>query len=289
LDKALEQAKLLSLDWQYKPIHAYASAYTLDGKRFSTQPLGVFGRRLDVEAVFYVLENDYQANLDKFFDYINVTSYTPVLAPLAEAASFYSDELKRGTFVLANVGAKRCEFSCFREFSLKDSCVIPYAASLTERVAKRIGISPLLADDVMMTYASFADDKAAAGKQVSLKVQHTVKTFDLGAVCGEVRAFYGEIFAQVNAKMTELGEIDLPAVLLGRWKKIPGADAFAEAKFVAPILTPVQAFDDKETALHHAGSYGALLFDRSKFNPAARETLSNKLMTRIKNIWDEYF
>ena len=289
LDKALEQAKLLSLDWQYKPIHAFAVSYTLDGKLFATQPLGVFGRRLDVSAVFYTIDNDHQANLDKFFDYIGISSYTPVLAPLAEAASFYSDELKRGTFALVNVGAKKCEFSYFRDFMLRDSDVIAYPSLLTERIAKRIGVSPSLAEDVLMTYGSLADDKGLAAKQVSLKVQNTVKTFDLSAVCGEVRAFYADAFRAVNAKMAALGEADVPAVLMGRWKKIPGAEAFAESQFAAPLMAPVQAFDDKETALHHAGSYGALLFDRSKFNHAARETLSNKLITRLKNIWDEYF
>jgi cell division ATPase FtsA len=288
LDKALEQAKLLSLDWQYKPIHSFISSYTLDGKLFAAQPLGVFGRRLDIEAVFYVIDNDYQSNLDKFFDYINVNVYTPVLAPLAEAASFYSDELKRGTFALVNVGAKRCEFSYFKDFMLRDSHVAVYPSSLVERVAKRIGVSSSLAEDVLMTYGSFANEKTAA-KQVSIKVQNTVKTFDLAAVCGEVTAFYTDVFKNVNAKMAALGESDVPAVLLGRWKKIPGADVFADTQFAAPLMAPVQVFDDKETALHHAGSWGAMLFERSKFNPAARETLSNKLITQLKNIWDEYF
>lgn len=231
IDKALEQAKLLSLDWQYKPIHAYISSYTLDGKRFSAQPLGVFGRRLDVEAVFYVIDNDYQANLDKFFDYVNIHTYSPVLAPLAEAASFYSDELKRGTFALVNIGAKKCDFSYFREFMLKDSSVTAHSALLIDRVARRVGISPALAEDVMMTYGSLGDDVATAGKQVSLKVQHTVKNIDLSALCGEIRSFYAAAFADINAKVGALGEMDVPVVLLGRWKKIPGAEEFTAAVY----------------------------------------------------------
>lgn len=293
ISKAVEQARLLSLDWHYRPIHSFPVEFKLDGKVFNAPPLGVYGRKLEVRVLFYVVDNDYNINLDNFFLYMGRKCTAYAVSALCEAAALKTEELKRGNFAVFNIGPTKAELSYFNDFALSDIKCFSYDDGTVDKfISKTLQLPLSLAKEVKATYGSLDASCSEDKRDIVLKVndrQKTIKCLDVYKVLDE---FYSSLFKRVDEYLIERGILQSIDCLYptGDWEEIKGAVDYLRAKMSCTVELPhwVSEIDSTE-AKDFKESYGIVCFIRSKFNFEKAYRFSNKLWMRLKNIWEEYF
>lgn len=292
IKKAIEQARLLHVDWHYNPIHSLPIEFELDAKRFDTAPLGVYGRKLETKIMFYVLDNNYKENLERFFEYIGRKYSKLIASSLCDAASFFSDDLKRGNFVAMNIGASKTELSSFNHFALQDIVTFDYeSGSVDEAIADALNIPLNLAEEVKIAYGSLDKANFADDRTVTLKIQERQKTVRCSDIYSVLDAFYSDLVAKINFYLEEnkiIQQADF-CVPLGQWLKLNGSADWLKSNLRCPVANVRLLGQDMGSDSRFCASIGAATFEQSRFEYNTIYSFSGKLLTRLKNIWEEYF
>lgn len=290
--KSIEQARLLHVDWHYNPIHSLPLEFELDGKKFNSAPLGVYGRKLEAKTMFYVLDNNYKENLDRFFDYIGRKYNRLIAASLCDASSLNSDELKRGNFALLNIGATKAEISFFNHFALQEiNCFEYEEGSVDDAIADALNIPAKLAEEVKIAYGSLDKTLCSDDRTVTLKIQDMQKTVRCSDIYSILDAFYSDLINKVNRyleanKIVKYADFCIP---LGQWLKLNGAENWLKANLRCPVACVNILNQDSSIDTRFSGSLGAARFEQSRFEYSSIFSFSGKLFMRLKNIWEEYF
>jgi len=291
--KAIEQARLLSLDWYYRPVHVFPTEFRLDGKIFYAPPLGVFGRKLETRVAFYVVDKDYSANLDQFFEYMDRVCQGMILAPLAQVSACKADRLKKEHFILIDFGATRTEIAVFRHSNLIDCRVLPGGGDDADEVlSKELGISRELAEDLKKNYGSVQESDLRDGRSVTVKRQALYRDVQRGQINRCLHGFYTDRLRAVRECLEELDALRHMegAVCIGAAAQLNGLPELLR-QIVGLEALPVTAVMDGPGGSPGSflGSSGMFRFPESRYNFENTYRFSNKLWTRIKNIWEEYF
>ena len=293
IEKLIEQARLLSLDWHYKAIHCFPIEFKLDGKTFITPPLGVHGRKLEVKALFYVINNDYSINLDNLFQYLGRKCDKIVASSLSEASLLSAEDVKRGNFAIINVGKTKIELSCFYDFALIDTKVFKAErGTVDDALSEELSIPVSLAEELRVTYGALEKDISGTDRNIVLELQGQQREIKQSEVWNVLQKFYAELFENVSSYMKDNDfsrRLD-NAFILGGWTSLTGAKEFVEKYLICPVTVPEfkSEFNGKEIK-RYAASCGVVSFVRSKFNFDNVYKFSKQLWTRIHNMWEEYF
>jgi cell division protein FtsA len=291
--KAIEQARLLSLDWFYRPIHMFPIEFRLDGKVFHTPPLGVFGRKLETRVAFYVVDKDYSANLDQFFEHMGRVCQRMILSPLAQMAACKTERLKKDNFILFDFGATRTEIAVFRRGNLIDCRVLPGGGDdADEALSKELGISRELAEDLKKNYGSVQESDLRDGRSITVKRQALYRDVQRGQINRCLHAFYSGRLKAIRGCLEELDALRHMegAVCIGDAAQLNGLHDLLRQTVGLEVLPATAVMDvPGGSPASFLGSYGIFRFSDSRYNFENTYRFSNKLWTRIKNIWEEYF
>lgn len=293
VEKLMEQARLLSVDWHYRSVHSFPYEYKLDGKVFTTPPLGIYGRKFEVKSYFYALDNDYMINLDSFFQYMG-RKYSDVAASsLCEISFFDQDTLKRGNLALLNLGLSGSEVSLYKGFALVDIKVFDCKDIIVDEVlSSSLNVPVEMAKELMMSYGAFTEEDGLRGNTIYLEVGGRKIEIAHAKLCSVLSDYYGRRLSLISDYLKEKEEeiaID-DVYIMGGWTSVAGAQSLAQRYFRYPVSLPsfCSLYEQNQPAANVASS-GAVFFAKSRFNFSNAYSLSNRLWTSIRNIWEEYF
>src|SRR5918996_429195 len=123
--RALEGAKIISMPNNREILHVLPRYYIVDGQDSVSDPLGMYGQRLDVEAHIITVASSAVQNLSKVVEAAGVQVDEIVLQPLAAAESVLTLEEKRQGVVLADIGGGCTDISVFVEGSIHHTATLP--------------------------------------------------------------------------------------------------------------------------------------------------------------------
>lgn len=293
IEAAIKQARLLSVDWNLRCLHSFPVGFKLDKKFFSKPPLGIYGRKLEVQAVFYVCEEELILNIDSFFQSLGKDYSRLVLHPLAEVSAFREKDLEEGNFIFLNFGRKGVEISCFRDFILVDVVKLPFGGDfISENLAQSLGISFELAENIKVSYGSLEQEDSESEKTVMLKRSFSYEEVKLRDINSVLTSSYDKSFEDIRKFLTDSkleSKIDF-IVACGGGVKIKGFKKKIE-QYLKNTLKNPPSFIDKEVKERNRflSAYGALRFPLSKINLEQSYKLPKSLLRRVVNIWEEYF
>jgi cell division protein FtsA len=125
IDRALDAARGLSIPTNREILHIIPRYYVVDGQDNVSDPLGMFGQRLDVEAHIITGSVSAMRNLTKCVEGAGVQVSMLVLEPLASAEAVLTDEEKRQGVVLADIGGGTTDVAIFVDGSVLHTAVLP--------------------------------------------------------------------------------------------------------------------------------------------------------------------
>jgi cell division protein FtsA len=232
--RALEGAKIISMPNNREILHVLPRYYIVDGQDSVSDPLGMYGQRLDVEAHIITVASSAIQNLSKVVEAAGVQVDEIVLQPLAAAESVLTLEEKRQGVVLADIGGGCTDISVFVEGSIHHTATLPVGGNHVSRdlvVGLRCPYNS--AEGAKERHGSALPSAVSADETIDIEAfgAQRQRTYQRRLVCEIIQARCEEILEMVVAEVKRSSEIEFVSaglVLTGGSSRLPNLDLLAE-------------------------------------------------------------
>ncbi len=250
IQRALEGAKIISVPSNREILHVLPRYYVVDGQDNVSDPLGMFGQRLDVEAHIITVATNAVANVTKVVEAAGVQVDELILQPLASAEAVLNREEKRQGVILADVGAGCTEISVFIEGSIQYTASLPLGGNhITRDLVVGLRCPYHSAEEAKEAFGHALPSRVPAGDEVMIEAfgAERERTFPRRRVSEIIQARCEEILEMIVTVVRRETDTDLISagmVLTGGTARLPGFDLLAEQVTGLParIGTPGHIF-----------------------------------------------
>jgi cell division protein FtsA len=123
--RVLDGARIVSIPTNREIIHAVPRYYIVDGQEHVTDPVGMFGQRLDAETHIITGLSTVLQNLTKCVESAGVQVETLIVSSLASAEAVLETEEKKQGVVLADIGGGTTDITVYVEGAICHTAVLP--------------------------------------------------------------------------------------------------------------------------------------------------------------------
>ena len=237
LKRALSAARNVTVAEGKKVLHAIPRSYSLDGQEGVTQPVGMHGRRLDVETHIITASVSSIQNLAKCIRSIGIDVEDLILEPLASGEAVLTPEERDTGVIMADIGGGTTDIAVFKNGSIYHTAIIPVAGyQVTSDISIGLGLPFGIAEKMKKRYGNVTPtlelDEAA---QVGLENGHSASYKDL---CHIIRARMEELLQLILMEMPTSDYNALAPcglVLTGGTTNLPGLDELGQSVLRIPV------------------------------------------------------
>ena len=202
--RVLDGARIVSIPTNREIIHAVPRYYIVDGQDHVTDPVGMYGQRLDAETHIITGLTTVLQNATKCVESAGVQVEMLIVSSLASAESVLEEEEKRQGVVLADIGGGTTDIVVYTDGSVGHTSVLPVGGNHITRD---------LVIGLRCPYQAAEDAKALYGHAIpsTIDVEETVELDVFGAA--ERRSVDRRRIAEiVQARIEEICEMTMREV-----------------------------------------------------------------------------
>lgn len=248
IERVLQQARVVALPPEREIIDVVAKEFVVDGLRGITDPRGMLGVRLEVEAYLITGSRTAIHNVVRCVERAGIEVANLVLSPMAASyVALSSDERKLGV-ALVDIGAGATSVSIFDNGVLSGTSVIPMGGDyVTHDIAIGLRTQTTAAEQVKVRHACASTDIASDNElfkvpRMGSNQETEYSQYDLSTI---VEPRMQEIFALVKKEVEAMGySNELPGgfVLHGGVVCMQGAGELASAELQTPVRIAIPEF-----------------------------------------------
>jgi len=245
IDRALEGAKSLNLPTNREVLHTLARFFVVDGQEHVSDPVGMFGGRLDVDTHIVTGSVTAIQNLTQCVEGAGVQVEGVVFSPMAAAEAVLAEEEREQGVVLADIGGGTTDISVFVDGSVFHTCVLPVGGyHLTHDLVAGLRAPFSHVEELKVNYGSALPSSIDAEETVELQAfggQNT-KEVSRRRVAEILQARVEEILEMIYIDVKRAGFDDMIAaglVLSGGTACLPGICELSEMVLRMPVRAGV--------------------------------------------------
>lgn len=246
--RVIAAAQAISLPSNREILHVIPQHFIVDGQGGITDPRGMTGVRLEVDAHIIEGSAPFIRNLTKCVYQAGVTISDLVFAPLAAARAVLSKRQRELGVTLLDLGGGMTTLAVFEDNRLLHTAALPVGGMhVTNDIAIGLRSSIDVAERIKVEYGSAWPETVKKSQEIHLKnVSETEEDVAVSRrqVADIIEARFAEIFSLVNRQLRAIdrgGLLPAGVVLCGGGAKLPGVVDLAkkELRLPAQIGFPV--------------------------------------------------
>ncbi len=232
--RVLDGARVVSIPTNREIIHVIPRYYVVDGQDNVSDPVGMYGARLDVETHIVTGIDAAIQNLTKCVENVGVQVDGLVLEPLASAEAVLDEEEKQQGVVLADIGGGTTNIALFIEGSVYHTAVLPVGGNhITRDIVVGMRAPYQAAEEAKKKWGHAIPSMVDAGEEITLDAfgAEGSKTELRRRLCEIIQARSEEILEMVVAEVKRAVHDDIISagiVLTGGSSNLAGMDLLAE-------------------------------------------------------------
>lgn len=243
IERAMEGSNSLNLPTNREVLHNLARFFIVDGQEHVSDPIGMFGQRLDMDT--HIITGSVTAiqNLTQCVEGAGVQVEALVFAPLAAAEAVLEEEEKEQGVVLADIGGGTTDVAVFVEGSVFHTCVLPVGGyHLTHDLVAGLRAPFSHVEELKINYGSALPSQIDAEESVELEAfgGQRVKEVSRRRIAEILQARVEEILEMIYIDVKRAGFDDVIAagmVLSGGTSSLPGICELSEMVLRMPVRT----------------------------------------------------
>ena len=290
LERVLRAASSVKIPRGMRLLHVIPRTYAVDGQTGITNPVGMHGFRLDVDANIISASVTSVQNLVKCIRGIGIEIDDLVFEPLACAEAVLTNEEKGANTILVDIGGQTTDVSTFKYGTLWHNFALPVGGyHITRDIAIGLGLPFDIAEGIKTKYG-----KIAPPDQIDEEGMHKIEAGEGGHTI-MLRDLYEIIYVRVE-ELLDLIRAELPieyelstsfgVVLTGGSSKLPDIELLAGQKFSGPIrvATPKVVYEipGYSPGPELATAVGLLLWQASSMEKGRTSFWKKKLKPKTK-------
>lgn len=232
--RVLDGARVVSIPTNREIIHVIPRYYVVDGQDNVSDPVGMYGSRLDVETHIVTGVDSAMHNLSKCVENVGVQVDGLILEPLASAEAVLDEEEKEQGVVLVDIGGGTTDIALFIEGSVYHTAVLPVGGNhVTRDIVVGLRAPYQAAEEAKKTWGHAIPSMVDAGEEITLEAfgSEGSKTELRRRLCEIIQARVEEILEMVVIEVKRAVHDDIVSagiVLTGGTAKLAGIDLLAE-------------------------------------------------------------
>jgi cell division protein FtsA len=169
--RALDGSRIVSIPTNREIIHSVPRYFVVDGQDHVSDPIGMYGQRLDVETHIITGLSTVLQNETKCVESAGVQVETLIVAALASAEAVLDLEEKRQGVVLVDIGGGTTDIAVFAEGSICHTAVLPVGGGhITRDLVVGLRCPYQAAEDAKALYGHALPSAVDAEETVELNV-----------------------------------------------------------------------------------------------------------------------
>lgn len=234
VQRVLDGARIVSIPTNREIIHVIPRYYIVDGQDHVSDPVGMYGQRLDVETHIITGLAGAIQNLTKCVENVGVQVDGLIVESLASAEAVLDDEEKEQGVVLADIGAGTTDIAVFLEGGVTHTTVLPVGGNhVTRDIVVGLRAPYQAAEDAKHRWGHAIPSMVDATEEVTVPAfgSEGERTELRRRLCEIVQARCEEILEMVSAEVKRAVHDDVLSagiVLTGGSSNLPGIDLLAE-------------------------------------------------------------
>ncbi len=245
IDRAIEEAQALNLPTNREILHVIPRFFIVDGQEHVSDPVGMYGQRLDMET--HVVTGSVTAvqNLTQCVESAGVQVETLVLSPLAAAEAVLEEEEKRQGIVVADIGGGTTSIAVFVDGAVFHTSVLPVGGyHLTHDLVAGLRAPFSAVEDLKTEHGSALPSRITPEEMVELEAfgSQRHKEVSRRRLAEILQARVEEILEMIYIDAKRAGFDEMIAaglVLTGGTASLHGIDELAEQVLGMPVRTGV--------------------------------------------------
>ncbi len=241
IDRAIEEAQALNLPTNREVLHVLPRFFVVDGQEHVSDPVGMYGQRLDMET--HIVSGSLTAvqNLTQCVESAGVQVEALVLSPLASAQAVLEEEEKRQGIIVADIGGGTTGIAVFVDGAVFHTSVLPVGGyHLTHDLVAGLRAPFTSVEDLKTEHGSALPSQVNPEEMVELEAfggqRH--KEVSRRRVAEILQARVEEILEMIYIDAKRAGFDEMVAaglVLTGGSASLPGIDELAEQVLRMPV------------------------------------------------------
>lgn len=241
VERAIDSARTIAIPSNREVVHVLPRHFIVDGMEQVTNPVGMHGHRLDVEAHVVTGALSAMQNLKRCVTAAGVSVDELVLEPLASIEAVLDDEERSHGVILADIGGGTTDIAVLLNDAVYHTSVLPVGGdSITNDLVVGIRTPFHAAEEAKEIYGHAIP--SAVGIDESLEVEafggDGRRTVNRRRLCEIVQARMEEILEMVGQDVRRAGLTDLAAagiVLTGGASNLEGVEKLAGEVLQMPV------------------------------------------------------
>ncbi len=239
--RALEDARAVSIPSDRELLHVIPRCYVLDGQEPVSDPVGMYGQRLDVEVHLVTASKAAVQNLLQCLEGAGVKVEGLVVSPLAVAEAVLEEEEKRQGVVVVDIGGGTTDVTVFAEGSPYYTASIPVGGyHFTHDLVVGLRVPFSVAEELKVRHGVALTTRIGADDVVEVESfgGQRRKAIPRRRLAEILQARAEEVLEMVYNDVRRAGfDVMLAAglVLTGGTASLPGLDELAEQLLGLPV------------------------------------------------------
>ena len=238
--RVIDTAGQISIPTNREVVHVLPRGYWVEGTDPVSDPVGMYGTRLDAETHIITAAVSALQNLTKCVEGAGVQVDSVVFGPVAAAQAVLREEERQQGVALVEIGGSTTSVAVFDEGSVAHTVCLPVAGTqLTHDLARVLRCPWESAERLKCEAGSAQGDASLAEETVEIHAfgSHSEKVVSVLHVSEILQARCDEILEMVAVELKRAGYLDKIAaglVLTGGTSCLPGLADLAEARLEIP-------------------------------------------------------
>jgi len=272
--RALDASQAISMPEHQEVIHVVPRGFSIDGQEGVSDPRGMFGARLEVEAHIVTGSSLSIQNLVKCVTTLNIEVDQLVLSPMAAGEAVLTSTERAMGVALADIGGGTTDIAIFIEGSVWHTAILPVGGNhLTNDVAICLRTPAEEAEEIKKKYGHARPDQIAVDEELDIAAfgEETHQKLQRRQLAEVLHARVEEIATLVLQEIKRSGYDGLlPAgvVLCGGTSELPGIREVFREMVGLPVRvgrpSQLQGLVDTLTSPAYASSVGLLMWGQNQ-------------------------
>jgi len=283
VDRVLEAARAVAMPANREIIHVLPKSYTVDAEPCITDPVGMTGIRLEVDAYVVSCASAAVKNLVRAVNQAGITIQDLVFGPLATSECILTKQQRESGVVLIDMGAATTSLIVYEEGDLVHASILPVGSMhITHDIAIGLKTSIDLAEAVKIRYGTASKDQVRDVDTIDFTVidPNELERPKAKYVAEIIDARLSELFIMIKEELSRIGKdgtLPAGAILTGGGSRLNGVVEYTKHMLHLPakLGRPIAEFPgnvDKLDDPTYATSVGLVLWTLEQGGPAPAPT-----------------
>ncbi len=300
IKRVQSQARLLGMNMEEEILHDIPQYYKVDDVNTSLNPLGLFGRKLEVKSLLILSNMTLIKNITKAVNQAGYEVANLFLTSFVSSEVALDNKLKKDGCALIDVGSHVTDILIFKDGMLKYLDTIVFGGDdFTHTIASHLNLTFDVAEELKKSYAVALKSDVKDDEEILIKKEAGYVPIRREFICQAIEPVIVQLVnnIQESLKASNLaGELSAGCVMVGGGSLLPGLLERIEESTNLPVKMGKINLSSK--SLNNAVMYSSVVglaqegYNRSlsfAFPLNGQDTTWNRLVSRIKEVYQEYF